>query len=271
MSRILHATRYYAQATFEMLDEECRDFLIMQLATGKVEDYEPPLSEFIVRFACLQQDSGWCFLDIGANTGLHSLAAASSSATVKCVAFEPVPAIFDVLLQNISRNPEIQDRVDAKNVGLVAAGGRITFYETLNDAGFISTSSSFTPPGTGVPLARRYEIEALALDDLQFAEKVRLIKIDVGGYELPVITGGLGLIARARPTITLTILDRNRGRDLNELAQSLNYIFFSVSSGLFNMSEQFVSGTVANYILCPREKAIDVYAIMTDMGLHRQR
>src|SRR4051812_29230006 len=73
MPRKLTTTRYYAQSTFEMLEQEVSDFYVAQLPSGRIEEYEPPISEFIMRAACLHRAQPWCFLDVGANTGIYAL------------------------------------------------------------------------------------------------------------------------------------------------------------------------------------------------------
>jgi FkbM family methyltransferase len=68
---------------------------------------------------------GDCILDIGANTGLFILWLNTIGANVRVFAFEPVPAIFEVLRRNLDAHNRLP--VQLFNVGISRAHGQATF------------------------------------------------------------------------------------------------------------------------------------------------
>lgn len=49
-------------------------------------------------------EKGFCFLDVGANVGLHTLTAATSNSDIEIYSFEPEPNNYQNLIKNISLN-----------------------------------------------------------------------------------------------------------------------------------------------------------------------
>jgi FkbM family methyltransferase len=119
------------------------------------------------------------FIDAGANIGSYTvLASAHCGAETHC--FEPVPQTYRRLLDNIAIN-HIGNLAHARNTALGAAAGALHF-----TARFDTVNHVLEAPEQGsieVPVAR--------LDDVVSIDQPALLKIDVEGYEYPVIQGGL--------------------------------------------------------------------------------
>jgi FkbM family methyltransferase len=77
---------------------------------------------------------GDCVLDVGANTGLFILYLNQLGADARVYAFEPVPAIFDVLRRNVEAHNRLA--VHLFNAGLSRRSGQATFtyYPRLSNA-----------------------------------------------------------------------------------------------------------------------------------------
>ncbi|MDH4393957.1 MAG: FkbM family methyltransferase [Aquabacterium sp.] len=126
---------------------------------------------------CLRPED--TFVDIGANVGSYSILA-GSVVGAKGHAFEPVPSTYQKLVDNIQLNA-MGNRVQALNLGLADAEGQIRFtsdLDTVNHAlakGEISTNT--------------IAVKVTTLDQAMVGIQPNLIKIDVEGYETPVLAG----------------------------------------------------------------------------------
>lgn len=130
------------------------------------------------------------FVDVGANVGSYTILACAAIGA-KGIAFEPVPSTYEKLVQNLHIN-YLGDRVESVNSGVGAGQGTIAF-----------TSDSDTTNHV-VASGERYEntvtVNVTALDAALTGQFPSLIKIDVEGYETPVLEG-------ARQTLRNTSLN----------------------------------------------------------------
>ena len=122
-----------------------------------------------------------CFADIGANIGSYTVLA-SGQIGATTYSFEPVPATFAQLTDNISIN-QVKEKVISYNVALGSARGSIGFnigaFDTMNHVAEKNEAATIQVP---------VEI----LDDILSTLKVPLlIKIDVEGFETEVIRGAM--------------------------------------------------------------------------------
>jgi FkbM family methyltransferase len=144
-------------------------------------------------------EPGDTFVDVGANIGYFSLLASSFvGPSGSVVAIEPSPMTFVKLQENIHLNRFHNIRT----VQAAAAGmeSRIPFYRASNDA----ESSTVAVPGSiyegdvsAAPLAELLSERELA--------RTRLIKIDVEGAELDVVTGLVPAVQRLRPDAEIVV------------------------------------------------------------------
>lgn len=142
---------------------------------------------------------GGCFLDIGANVGWYTLAAAQlvgSGGTVH--AFEPVPANVDILEATLRRNG--LDWVKVEPVAVSDAPGSIDLHlpDTAGESGWATAAK--IQGGTTL------KVPAVTID--QYVESLPAVsaaKIDVEGFEPPVLKGMQSLLARDHPALLLEI------------------------------------------------------------------
>lgn len=155
-------------------------------------EYEPTIVSAIQRFMA----SGFSFVDVGANVGLHTLAASFARVdnSQRIFAFEPEPATFAVLTRNVSSNG--LQNVHCTNAAAGAHAGSLTLNvsDGVNEGAHTFLKRDHTAAGPTVSV--------LTLDEFLTAmdppvDDRFLMKIDVEGYEPAVISGALDLFCRA--------------------------------------------------------------------------
>lgn len=134
-------------------------------------------------------------VDVGANYGHFSLAAAALVGPTGHVhAFEPNPATFARLQVNLMLNPEVV-QVAATNAGLGDREGELDLMVPSINSGGASFAGSRHVDTTVV------RCPVLVGDQVLGPDPVRLVKIDVEGFELRVLRGLARTISRDRPWI----------------------------------------------------------------------
>lgn len=117
------------------------------------------------------------FIDIGANIGTFTLLAASERG-VKTVAAEPLPETFKHLQANIKLN-DVESLVDAYNIGLGADSGLLKFTNNRGAVNHVATEGEMNT----------LDVQVLKYDDWIKEEGLKIVKIDVEGFETEVIKG----------------------------------------------------------------------------------
>jgi FkbM family methyltransferase len=190
-------------------------------------------------------------IDIGANIGNNSVEYATYAGRVS--AFEPTPWTRQWLEDNIAYNQTV--KYNAEDLGWYPQGegwadmnstAPITVYPyALSNKTYNTTMRKYIHNGghnhleregrfikdrkTGVEtwdpnwryqgIMPAYPVEVRTLDSFNFTE-VDAIKIDVEGWELPVLQGGEKLVAEYRPIIQTEIVEeqcKTAGYDVQEL------------------------------------------------------
>lgn len=131
--------------------------------------------------------SGDVFVDVGANIGLMSFFCSELVGPGgKIIAVEPTQRFFDDLQNGITKN-KFKNLVPLK-IGLGSAPGMVPIYHNSVCPSLIQTDSS--DPSEII------EIRTLdsTIESLEIS-KVKLIKIDVEGFELEVVKGGQKLFS----------------------------------------------------------------------------
>jgi len=161
--------------------------------------YEEEIQE-LIRMLSATGRAG-VFLDIGANSGLHSLFA--SRLFRKVHAFEPFPPVRDRLLAAVARNQI--DNIEVHAVGLGATNGMAPFFappeENLGTGSFVGDYSSQN--------IRYRDLEIREGDPylLEHVGAVDVVKVDVEGFEIEVLRGMRQTLESCRPDIVLELSD----------------------------------------------------------------
>ncbi|WP_267414714.1 MULTISPECIES: FkbM family methyltransferase [unclassified Sphingomonas] len=162
------------------------------------------------------------FVDIGTYAGLFALVAARANEHIAVVAYDIVPENYLLALSNVLAN-DMVGRIDCHLLGMGAEPGTICVPPVLglsSNALSVSLGSRFGH-GIGIPIT--------TLDQQAKNWKAPvLMKIDVEGFELEVLTGGSTLLAEHRPDIICEILPGNDEEiaRLQDVLRRYDYHFF---------------------------------------------
>lgn len=166
------------------------------------------------------------FVDVGANCGFYSVLAALWNPSLRVIAFEPVPVIFEGLKANVRLN-QLDDRIQCENVALSMETGRAAFFlpkgEGLNIEATGTLNANSWQSRQGSP---RIQVETVRFDEYETLHRmhVDLIKIDVEDFEASVLDGMSEIIVRDRPFIVCEILPRlHRNHRTLEILKRLDY------------------------------------------------
>ena len=145
---------------------------------------------------------GGLFVDVGANIGAFSLIA-SEQPRARVLAFEPHPATFERLRQNLARNA--RQNVEAVCAALGDHEGSLALSDTPGSATTHAVAAGSDGPAISVPLRRL---------DRELAKRgiaPDVLKIDVEGFEYEVLSGcGAALGAAALVLVEINGLSELR-------------------------------------------------------------
>ncbi len=144
--------------------------------------------------SCAQGD---LFVDVGANIGSYTILASAANADV--ISFEPVPATFESLLDNVRLNG-LEKRVDARNQAVGRDAGELEMIadqDTTNQA--LVAGDHYAGQSIRVPV--------VTLDTALRGTTPKLIKIDVEGFETEVLAGAKQILGN--PALRAVIMELN--------------------------------------------------------------
>lgn len=185
-------------------------------------------------------------LDIGMNIGMNTWEYATFAQEVH--GFEPVPATFQVAIDNINlnlhhKNPSVgwwkeangqwasllpTAKIQTYNVALGPNAGSVEMHIKKNDGhnrvandGYTKLNGKPVKVNTGY---QRVSVPQVTLDSYNFSE-VDIIKIDVEGYELQVLEGAVQTIDNNRPIVQIECVEiqpRAFGKTIQDLMDFFN-------------------------------------------------
>ena len=174
------------------------------------------------------------FLDIGSNIGNHTLYFFQNNLIQFAYCFEPVHDTFQILQKNIYIN-NLQNKVKLFNVGVGESQGTAQ----------IASYSKSNIGSAQLKISNNGDIPIIAIDDINFEQKISLIKIDVEGFEPNVIKGMLNTIKIHKPTIFIEIR-KQFFDEISKHLQTLGYEFKKIDD-----DEDY---EVSNYLFFPSDK-----------------
>ena len=163
-------------------------------------------------------------LDVGAHTGIYTLAAFAAEPAIDVLSFEPGTMNYARLTLNLRANGHATSRAHRLGVS-DRTGVRPFTLRTHED--FHSSGGTFESVDDG----HVEEVAVVALDAFLprgVKDAVGLIKLDVEGHEASAFAGMRDLIRRARPTIVFECLHETTVRAVRDLLSPLGYLFFAI-------------------------------------------
>lgn len=159
--------------------------------------YEPELRKIVETVL----KPGGVAIDVGANVGWHTLLMARLVGdSGRVLAIEPNPSVRQRLIGNIGLNRF--RHVEVVACAAAEAEGRIEFHAP--PAGRADSGTGFASRDGAGPSADTISVETRSLDNILSAmpsARLDLIKIDVEGFEWPVLRGGEDSISHFHPHI----------------------------------------------------------------------
>lgn len=215
-------------------------------------------------------------VEIGGNNGSQTvaLAQAARAAGGDLVVFEPQPFLFQNLCANLALNA--LDNVSAWNFACASEPGTLSFekpdYHNLGNFGGVSLSRTQGCNTVQVPGVR--------LDDWVKDKPVRLMKIDVKGFELDVLRGAADTIRLNQPVIYMENDRLGQSAALIRYLWQLDYHLWWHVTALYNEAnfrgnrENIYPRLFSYNMLCiPRGLGIDIRGMpeVVDADWHPMR
>jgi FkbM family methyltransferase len=169
-------------------------------------EYNPDETEKIIDLARM---GGGLNLDIGANFGVMAQAIIASG--MDCLAFEPQPDVYDVLVKNIPFEK-------CYNRGLGSVTGTLQMPKILR-------GSKCNYGGQGIGFKSELgtiDVYVDTLDSFKF-DNIGFIKIDVEGFEEQVLMGGRETILQCKPIMYIEDDRREKSASLRKYIEGLGY------------------------------------------------
>jgi FkbM family methyltransferase len=230
-------------ATFDVLTEELESRLApaQPKATGTVHDYQgrgarlplksllyvpdpiPGIPELpMINFLRMIAGHGRTFVDIGAHIGFYTMGLAPGYARV--LSFEPSRLQYSMLTRNRALND--YGHVECEHVALGDVAGNAMLNVLSYEGGLNTLAPEIAAKRT---ILDQYTVPVETLDDRGLTD-VDLMKIDVEGFEIPVLLGAKQTINMSRPVILMEIWEDSARRSrvqavLHDLAYTAEYLF----------------------------------------------
>jgi len=159
----------------------------IRMALGQYEPETTRLFERLIK-------PGMAVLDIGAHVGYFSLLAAKQAGpSGRVFSFEPHPDNYSLLIKNVKENA--YETITTVNQGASATSGNSTLHQSRLDNGRHSIYRQDLLQQGSVPISTTSMDDFFGVIDWP---KIDLVKIDVEGAELDVLSGMAGLLERCR-------------------------------------------------------------------------
>jgi FkbM family methyltransferase len=197
------------------------DVIARALYWRGLKDWE---SETIPVFYKMAQ-SAQIVLDIGANTGFYTLLACTANPNARVIAFEPVPRVYEKLMEHIRIN-HFDDRCEAHRMAVSNFVGTAQMHVPFGD---LPTSASLNTDGFRGLSGTLVEVPVTTVDAVMGDKPVDLAKIDVEGFEPQVLEGMQMTLRRFRPALFIECLPDGPYREVEEILKNLGYQIYLLS------------------------------------------
>lgn len=163
---------------------------------------------------------GAVVVDVGASFGVYTAVLARRvGAGGRVHAFEPQPAVFELLARRFRSNPAVR----VVNAALSDASGSALFVvPTLASAVPETALGSLSRGADGQPVAGSTAVTTLD-DYCAELDRLDFVKVDAEGWDLDVLRGGSKTLTRLRPVVQVEVADSAVLAGLIEFAEGVGY------------------------------------------------
>jgi FkbM family methyltransferase len=158
-------------------------------------------------------------IDVGANIGTHSVYFARKCNKGSVIAIEPQIYIFEMLAANILINGCYN--VYPVHAGAASKPGNI---KMVNISPFEGKSVNYGEFKINSGTEKGFGTNLIALDSFIDLDPFNLIKLDVEGYEVEVLSGATNLLEKHKPYLYIEFNNKEGNNSLLEKIYELNYI-----------------------------------------------
>lgn len=215
--------------------------------------YEDEDSEMIYKLL----DKSFVVFDIGGNIGWYTTHIAKMLTNGKLYAFEPIPATFKNLQQNVQLNA--LQNVVLNNIALSDSKGELSFYYSSKMTGASSSQNITNNENAVLVKCITNTLDSYCKENS--IERIDFIKCDVEGAELFAIKGGLEAISTFKPIVFTEMLRKwaqkfnYHPNDIVALFKSMDYKCFINYSGKLKQIEVIDELTIdTNFFFLHKEK-----------------
>lgn len=174
---------------------------------------------------------GSTVLDIGANIGAHTLHFARlAGPTGKVHAFEPTDYAIAKLRRNLTLNPELASRVNTQQTFLSAEVSDSIPEAIPSSWPVAGTTSDLDPQHCGRNSTLRGSTTTTVdryCESID-CQRIDFIKIDVDGYELPVLLGSRNVLTVHRPPILIELAPFVNMNDFDAIVTYLTSLGYAI-------------------------------------------
>ena len=180
-------------------------------------EWAQPEFEFFDLF--LKEDS--CVIDVGANIGTHSVYFANKCPRGSIISIEPQVFIFNLLATNLT----INQCFNAFPIHAAVSGkeGKMQL-ENINP--FVGDKVNYGEFNVNKKANRGMFTNVITLDSLTNLGKFDLIKLDVEGHEVQVLSGAKKIIKEHKPILYIEYNSKFNNDELFDAISSMGYIMY---------------------------------------------
>ncbi len=181
-------------------------------------------------------EAGDTVIDIGANIGAHTLPLARLvGAAGRVYALEPTRFAYGKLRANIDLNPDLSARIAAEQVMLTVSSEaplEKELYSSWPLAGDLQGHAKHG--GRPMPTDGAVNICLTEFVESRNIGKVKLLKLDVDGFEVDVLRGGLAFLKRQKPVVVMELAPYT----LEERAESLEALLDILGDADYSLAHE---------------------------------
>jgi FkbM family methyltransferase len=201
-------------------------------------------------------------IDIGANTGIYSMLAASKNPKSKIYSFEPINRVFEILEKNIHLN-SYYPQISASKIALSDYNGIGDMYDLPVEHMYTASLNENIHKDRGQKIPAIIEkVAVVTFDEFKKNEgisKIDLIKIDVESHEPSVLMGMSDTLKNDLPTLIIEIWNNEIGGRVEEIIKIYPYTYYVIHSNSIEKVSEIKNDDpekgYLNYLVCTSEVA----------------